>query len=320
MSERGRRVLIAAGSMLALLAAPAVASAATQVAVQQVNGLDVVVADDEDSAAVIDVKRGDDPTDGQTVTAAIVACLGDFDAVVVFGDGGNDKITLDLIEDGFPALHGEAIGGDGEDELTATPDNRDVPARDLSGGRERQRQGDRTETNVIAIGNDTIRARDGAAEQVNCGIGADTAQVDASDVVDPSCESVDRPVVIDGPGLLAFGSKTLVTRRLGALQIRARGPLPVRVANANAFAVTGSVSGQTTGPVVVSRRRVVRLKATAFSVAANARKTVKLKLPRPLQRLLKRTGKLSLRLTMKVKDPAGTTRTVKKRLTVRLKR
>jgi hypothetical protein len=43
--------------MLALLAAPAVAGAATQVAVQQVDGLDVVVADDEDSAAVIDVRR-----------------------------------------------------------------------------------------------------------------------------------------------------------------------------------------------------------------------------------------------------------------------
>ena len=46
---------------------------------------------------------------------------------------------------------------------------------------------------MIAIGNDQIRARDGVAEQVNCGIGADTAQVDAGDVVDPSCESVDRP-------------------------------------------------------------------------------------------------------------------------------
>ena len=498
--------------MLALLAAPAVAGAATQVAVQQVNGLDVVVADDEDSAAVIEVKRGDDPTDGhflavqsstgaspgsgcQAVTAAIVACLGDFDAVVVFGDGGNDKITLDLIEDGLPALHGEAIGGDGDDELTAPPDNRDVPQPEtyLEGGSGNDKMisgngpdelrggdgndtmqsfegpdsvfgeggddsvsagkgepeansadvvdggpgfdtipdvdadynrgfddnvsvtvdgqandgeasegdnviaveklrvvadnatvvgsdaaddffveantstirgmggndhlvaydghdtveggdgddyleggfgndvldggpgvdqfmGDRTESNVIAIGNDTIRARDGVAEQVNCGIGADTAQVDASDVVDPSCESVDRSVVIDGPGSGAFGSKTLVTLRLGAPRIRARGPLPIRVANANGFAVTGSVSGKTTGPVVVSRRRVVRLRARSFSVAANARKTVKLKLPAPLKRLLARTGKLSLRLTMKVKDPAGNTRTVKKRVTVRLKR
>ena len=59
-----------------------------------------------------------------------------------------------------------------------------------------QFHGDRTETNVIAIGNDTILARDGVAEQVDCGIGSDTAQVDAGDVVDATCESVDRPQVI----------------------------------------------------------------------------------------------------------------------------
>src|SRR6185503_14495276 len=56
-----------------------------------------------------------------------------------------------------------------------------------------QFQGDRIEQNVFAIGNDTIRARDGNAEQIACGVGADTAVVDASDVVDPTCESVDRP-------------------------------------------------------------------------------------------------------------------------------
>ena len=37
---------------------------------------------------------------------------------------------------------------------------------------------------MIAIGSDQIRARDGNPELVNCGIGADTAQVDASDTVD----------------------------------------------------------------------------------------------------------------------------------------
>jgi hypothetical protein len=39
---------------LALLAAPALAGAATQVSVQQVQGLDVVVAVDDDGAAQID--------------------------------------------------------------------------------------------------------------------------------------------------------------------------------------------------------------------------------------------------------------------------
>jgi len=39
-----------------------------------------------------------------------------------------------------------------------------------------------------------------------------------------------------------------------------------------------------------------------------------------LRRTLKRTGKLSLRLTVKLKDPAGTIRTVRNRITPKLKR
>ena len=42
----------------ALLTAPAVASAATQVSVQQVQGLDVVVAVDDESAAQIQTTLG----------------------------------------------------------------------------------------------------------------------------------------------------------------------------------------------------------------------------------------------------------------------
>src|SRR6187402_293114 len=109
---------------LTLLAVPAVAGAATQVSVQQVQGLDIVVAADDDSPGDIQTSLGIDSgqhfvavqsaggaTAGggcQTVSATIVACPGDFDAIVVFGNGGNDQITLRLIADGLPPLHGEA--------------------------------------------------------------------------------------------------------------------------------------------------------------------------------------------------------------------
>jgi hypothetical protein len=132
-------------------------------------------------------------------------------------------------------------------------------------------------------------------------------------VVDSSCESVSR-------GGAAFGAKTLVTLRLAVARIPAKGPIRVRIANGNGFAITGSVSGQTTKPVTVSRKRRVKLKRRSFSVGANARRTVKLKLPPALRRSLKRTGKLSLRLTVRVKDPAGTTRTVRKVIKPKLKR
>src|SRR5829696_1355495 len=380
-------MFLAVLALLALLATPAVADAATQVSVQQVQGLDVVVAVDDDSAAQIQTTQGIDSGTSQhfvavqsaggatagagcaTATPTIVGCTGDFDAIVVFGNGGNDTITMTLIADGLPPLHGEAYGGAGDDTLKAPPDTRDVPqpetyidgeagndtivsgngpdelhggdgndtmqafegpdvvrgeagddsvsagkeepdpnAADVvdggpgfdqipdvdadynrgfdddvsvtvdgqandgepgegdnvigveklrivanhatlvgsdaaddffveanasairgMGGNDRliaydgsdtieggagddfleggfgndvldggpgvdQFRGDRTERNVFAAGSDQIRARDGNAEQVDCGIGADTAQVDASDVVDPNCEVVDRPV------------------------------------------------------------------------------------------------------------------------------
>ena len=123
-----------------------------------------------------------------------------------------------------------------------------------------------------------------------------------------------------GGGPLGFGAKTLVTIKLAVARIPAKGPLNVRVTNRNAFEVTGKLSGETVKRVTVSRKRRVKLKAKSFRVRAHAGKTVKLKLPKVLRRLLKRKHKLRLRLTAKVKDPAGHTRTIKKRVTPKLKK
>ena len=49
-----------------------------------------------------------------------------------------------------------------------------------------------------------------------------------------------------------------------------------------------------------------------------ARKSVALRLSRTLRRLLERNRKLSLRLTLKVSDPAGHTRTLRKKVSLRL--
>lgn len=116
----------------------------------------------------------------------------------------------------------------------------------------------------------------------------------------------------------AFGARTLVTLRLADRRIPARGPLKVRVTNRNGFAVAGRLSGRTTRRVSVSRKRLIRLKAKSFRVGANAKKTVRLRLPEALRRLLKRERKLSLRLTARVRDPAGNTRTVRKTVAPRL--
>jgi len=117
----------------------------------------------------------------------------------------------------------------------------------------------------------------------------------------------------------AFGAKTLVTLKLAKRRIRAKGPLPVRVTNRNGFSVRGRLSGKTVAKVAASRLRRVKLRAKAFTVGAHKRKTVKLRLPRALRLLLEDQGKLTLRVTAKVKDPAGHTRRVKKRVKPRLK-
>jgi hypothetical protein len=83
--------------------------------------------------------------------------------------------------------------------------------------------------------------------------------------------------------------------------------------------VTGTLSGKTVNRVSVSQKRRVALKAKAFQVAANAKKTVKLKLPEVLRDELASEGELKLQLKAKVEDPAGNTRTVKKRVTPKLK-
>jgi hypothetical protein len=117
----------------------------------------------------------------------------------------------------------------------------------------------------------------------------------------------------------AFGPKTLVTLALAAKRIPAREPLPVRVSNRNGFEVAGSLSGRTAGRAPVSKRKRARLASKRFRVEAGARKTLKLTLPKALRRRLERTRRLELRLTAKVNDPAGNTRTVSKTVKPKLR-
>ena len=68
------------------------------------------------------------------------------------------------------------------------------------------------------------------------------------------------------------------------------------------------------------KRRRVALKARTLDVAPAASKAITLQLPATLRSLLRRQGKLSLRLQAKVRDPAGTTRVVTKAVAPRAAR
>lgn len=125
---------------------------------------------------------------------------------------------------------------------------------------------------------------------------------------------------VPGAAPPAFGAQTLVTLSLAAKRTSATGPLEIRVSNANGFVVAGQLSGESVKRVSVARKRRIKLKPKSFQVAARGRKTVELRLPRVLRRLLKRTKVVKLRLAANVRDPAGNVRTVKKRFSPKLKK
>jgi DNA-binding beta-propeller fold protein YncE len=114
----------------------------------------------------------------------------------------------------------------------------------------------------------------------------------------------------------AFGTKTLVTMKVAARRIPGRGPIKVVIRNANGFQVLGRLSARAT----ISARATKRVSLPrAFRVGSKGQTSVTLKLSKTVRRLLKREGKLTLRLTATVRDPAGGTRTVRKTASVRLK-
>ena len=107
-----------------------------------------------------------------------------------------------------------------------------------------------------------------------------------------------RPATSPATPRPAFGADAKVTIRLAAR----RAPVRVRVANGNRFAVTGALKGR------------------RFALAAGARTTLRLALSKRQRRRLTSAGKVTLRVTAAVTDPAGNRRTVARRVTVRRSR
>lgn len=117
-----------------------------------------------------------------------------------------------------------------------------------------------------------------------------------------------------GPvGAAAFLAKTQVALRLAAQRIPASGPLGVVVSNANAFHITGRLSG------VQPKPRRVAIPAKAYSVPHKAGRTVQLDLPKAIRTRLRSNGQVTLNLSAVVRDPAGHARTVTKTVTVKKK-
>jgi Ca2+-binding RTX toxin-like protein len=173
---------------------------------------------------------------------------GDGAGSTIDGRGGSDSLRAGASSD---TLHGgsgadRVEGGFGHDTLTGGP-GRD----ELYGDSTSAQCGGFGQSCTIPFGNDTIDARDGEVDQVDCGIGNDRAIVDAIDVVAANCETVERAGGSGATGSGAGGGgpagggagagstgPTMVVRVPGRLRLTLRDGLVVRMTGFKRGALT----------------------------------------------------------------------------------
>jgi hypothetical protein len=198
------------------------------------------------------------------------------------GGGGND--TLD--------------GGDGNDTLTGGAFNDTL----IGGAGTDAFDGD---GDTLYPGNDRIEARDGVAESINCGIGADTAIIDTTDTV-PSdggsiCEVVERGTFTGGGGTSSPGGPAVKSTKLQ----RSSGRIPVTIACPKTAGdrCRGTVRLRTTAKVRLNGRgsKAVRTLSTTgtYTISPGRSGTVRLKLSSAGRSIVRkgRTTKVSVQLT-----------------------
>jgi RTX calcium-binding nonapeptide repeat (4 copies) len=233
-------------------------------------------------------------------------------ADTVQGLGGDDLIDgangNDVLDGG--AGNDTIFGGGNDDTITGGPG-----VDSLNG------EGSGSGLFVSIAGNDRIDARDGNAENLNCGPGADTAIVDADDVVpqDPGslCELVDRGATPPPPpGPVSPAVKAATVRSTTLRASRTRKSIPIALAcPTGAPTCKGKLTLKTASKVKLGQRRKTVTVATAsYTISAGKKKTVSLKVSRDGRSLLKRVRKVKVRLTV---APSGGGKAATKTLTLR---
>jgi Ca2+-binding RTX toxin-like protein len=221
----------------------------------------------------------------------------------LIGNAGNDRLTAGDYQDTLDGGPGNdvLIGGLGNDTITGGPGQDTI-------------NGDATASTCglysckIPFGNDTINARDGEVDTIDCGVGQDTAVVDPVDVVS-SCETVDvggaaKPGPGGPSGGAASGPQATLTGKLSIKTIAKRG-LGVKVPCATACKVSVSL--------VVHKKTVASAKKTLLK-AGDAKLT--LKVSKKSLKAFKKLKKTSATLKITVEGADGKTSSSK---TLRLK-
>jgi len=196
-------------------------------------------------------------------------------------DGANGNDVLDG-GDGNDTIY----GGGNDDTITGGPG-----LDSLSG------EGSASGLFISVAGNDRIDARDGIAENLNCGPGADTAVVDAIDVVD-------RGVLPPPPAPVApVKAATVRSTKLKASKSRKSIPLAL-ACPAGAATCKGKLSLKTTA------KKPVTVASATYTIAAGKKRTVSLKTTSKGRSLLKRKRSVRVKLTVTPSSAKAITKTL----------
>ncbi len=205
-------------------------------------------------------------------------------------DGANGNDVLDG-GDGNDTI----FGGGNDDTITGGPG-----VDSLSG------EGSSSGLFISIAGNDRIDARDGNAENLNCGPGADTAIVDATDVVplDPGslCEVVDRGAAPAPPPPPAPPVKAAGVRSTKLKASKTRKSIPLALACPSGAATCQGKATLKAGKTTVA--------TGTYKISAGKRKTVSLKVSKKGRSLLKRKRSVRVKLTVAPKGATATTKTL----------
>jgi RTX calcium-binding nonapeptide repeat (4 copies) len=162
----------------------------------------------------------------------------------------------------------------------------------------------------LGDGNDSIKARNDSSQLIDGAAGADSAQVDATDVVS-NVESVDAPVVappvvtppvVTPPADTTAPNAAIVSKKLAVERGKARVKLSLP---AGESASTGRIELKRRGKVVGSK---------AIALTGGETKTFKIALNRKTRNALADAGKLKATVKIELTDAAGNTGNVSQKL------
>jgi Ca2+-binding RTX toxin-like protein len=211
-------------------------------------------------------------------------------ASTIEGLGGADRLT--------GGNYVETIDGGAGDDLLEGGYNNDTitggPGRDTIYGDSTASQCGFLQSCTVPFGNDTINARDGEADTVDCGVGEDTAVVDSVDTVS-SCEKVDAqgPPGPTDPGDPRAGRLTGKVAKIKLKKALSAG-LPVKV----------TAPGR--GKLTVTAKRGSKVVAKGSRSASRAGSvTVKAKFTKAARKSLKRARKVALKVTVTFAPSGG---------------